>query len=74
MLEKTESLEYAVQSGCVLRLGTDEHGPYTYLIELPSDKGWATELIMLAWDHHLSEESIQAVRSRKWQLRGNHEV
>jgi hypothetical protein len=53
-------------------MGTDEHGPYTYLIELPSDKGWATELIMLAWDYHLSEKNIQVIRSRKWKLRGNH--
>ena len=64
--------EYKIQPGCVLRVGTDEEGPYSYLVELPSDKGWISELIMMAWDHQLSEKNIEALRKRKWELRGNH--
>lgn len=72
-MKEHEEKEYPIQPGCVLRVGWNRWGPYSYLVELPSDKGWATELIIMAWQHQLSEKNIEALRKRKWELRGNHD-
>jgi len=69
--EKTKQ-EYHVQTGCVLRVGTDKYGDYSELVELPSDKGWVTEQIMMSWPRCLNQSEIDAIKARKWTLRGNH--
>lgn len=65
---------YKSGTGWAIRTFTDEEGDLTQLYEMPSDKGWVTDLVIWTCEGHLCLHTIALLlnQQRKRKPRGNH--